>query len=96
MDVHLNISGSDSVPKRLQKTIAKDAQHIVDQLAGNISEAHFALHVRSHEPKNLVEVNASLITDRGRYFASSEGWRLDSACNDCIESIKTQLRRQTI
>lgn len=93
-NVVVNVSDSKHVLDKTQKLILeRDAQEMVSRYSPKYEEANLVMHVKSHQPKNLVHVRASLITDKKQYHAASEEWRADLACQGVLSNIKKQLMK---
>ena len=91
-NILVNISDSRHALRAEDRAqLVREAQRLLDKNS-SIHEAHFSMHVKTQDQKNLVEVNANLITDNGAYHTSTHGWNVDQACAEALSNIKAQIK----
>lgn len=91
----VDVSG-EKLTENQQRLLERDAQSMMRTFGSHLQNARLNLYVKALRAKKLVHVHAKLVTDKGRYFTSKEGWRVGHTCMSAIEGLRAQLQRQFI
>ena len=94
MKVEVHMSDKSGLFGQAEKAwLVQDAKSLLSRYDRYIDHAHLALHVKAPPSKNRVHVRATLVTDKGRYHASSESFKAEDAFGNCLYGIQAQIAK---